>query len=117
MKKLFKYILLIILPLSMTSCYYDEIYEAELPEGTTVEFTADIIPIFVARNCTQCHNDTLDPDLTAGNEYNSLVPDYVNAGDADNSQLYNKLSEPHGNVSAGDLLLIEEWINSGALNN
>lgn len=101
----------------MTSCYYDEIFEAELPEGTVVEFSADILPIFVASNCIQCHDGGQDPDLTAGNEYTSLVPDYVNANDAATSSLYTKLSGGHGNVDTASLLLIEEWINSGALNN
>ena len=117
MKKLFQFIILIAFTSSMTSCYYDEIFEAELPEGTVVEFAADIQPIFAANNCTQCHNGNQDPDLTAGNEYNSLVPDYVTAGDADNSELFTKLSGGHGNVDATSLLLIEAWINSGALNN
>ena len=101
----------------MSSCYYDEIYEAELPEGTVVEFSADIQSIFSTNNCTDCHDGNLDPDLTAGNEYNSLVPEYVDAGNADNSELFTKLSGGHGNVDAASLLLIEEWINSGALNN
>lgn len=117
MKKLFQFIILITFTLSMTSCYYDEIYEAELPVDTVVEFSADIQPIFVANNCTGCHDGNLDPDLTSGNEYNSLVPDYVDVGDADNSELFNKLSGGHGNVGAVSLLLIEEWINNGALDN
>ena len=99
----------------MTSCYYDEIYEQELPEGTVVEFTADILPIL--SSCVQCQDGAQDPDLTAGNEYNSIVPEYVDAGDANNSDFFSKLTGGHGNVSATDLLLIEEWINSGALNN
>lgn len=117
MKKLFQFIILITFTLSMTSCYYDEIYEAELPEGTVVEFSADILPIFNASNCVDCHDGNLDPDLTAGNEYSSLVPDYVNSGDANDSELFTKLSGGHGNVDTASLLLIEAWINSGALNN
>lgn len=117
MKKLFQFIILIAFTLSMTSCYYDEIFEAELPEGTVVEFSTDIQPIFVANNCIQCHDGNQDPNLTAGNEYNSLVPEYVNAGDAESSELFTKLSGGHGNVDANSILLINEWINSGALNN
>jgi hypothetical protein len=102
----------------MTSCYYDEIFEPELPEGTVVSFDADIVPIIADSNCANCHNGTQNPDLRPGNEYNSLVPDYVEAGNADNSLFYTKLSnEGHGGVGPNALILIEEWINSGALNN
>lgn len=118
MKQLFKYILLILFPLSMTSCYYDEIYEVELPPGTVVEFSTDIQPIFTTYACSDCHDGTLDPDLTPGNEYSSLVPEYVTAGNADNSELYTKLAnEGHAGVDTNSLALIEAWINSGALNN
>ena len=119
MKKLLKITILIIFALNLNSCYYDEIFEQEIdiPEGTVVEFAADITPIFAANNCTDCHNGSQDPNLTPGNEYNSLVPEYVVAGNANNSELYSKLSGGHGNVDATSLALIEEWINSGALNN
>lgn len=105
-------------PLSMTSCYYDEIYVPEIPD--TVEFAADIQPIIAASNCSTsgCHDGSRDPDLRTGNEYNSLVPDYVSAGDADNSSFYTQMVNNHGGgVSASSLALIKEWINSGALNN
>ena len=119
MKKLLQFIILITIALNFNSCYYDEIFEQEieLPEGTVVEFAADITPIFVANNCTDCHDGAQDPDLRPGNEYNSLVPEYVTVGNANNSELYSKLSGGHGNVDATSLALIAEWINSGALNN
>lgn len=102
----------------MTSCYYDEIFVEELPPGTVVEFAADIVPIITANNCANCHDSSLNPNLTPGNEYNSLVPAYVEAGNASNSEFYTKLnSEGHGGVNASSLALIEAWINSGALNN
>ena len=105
-------------PLSMTSCYYDEIYVPEIPD--TVEFATDIQPIIAAKNCSTsgCHDGSIDPDLRMGNEYNSLVPEYVVAGDADNSLFYNQLVNNHGGgASSNELALIKEWINSGALNN
>ena len=118
MKKLIRFIILVVFTLSMSSCYYDQIEEVELPPGFVVEFAANIQPIFAAYSCTDCHNGTLDPDLTAGNEYNSLVPEYVTAGNADGSELYTKLAnEGHAGVDNNSLLLIQEWINSGALNN
>ena len=118
MKKLIKILILVVFSISMTSCYYDQIEEIELPPDTVVKFAADIQPIFVNYSCTNCHDGTQDPDLRPGNEYSSLVPDYVSAGNADGSELYTKLAnESHGNVSTGDVALIELWINSGALNN
>jgi mono/diheme cytochrome c family protein len=100
----------------MTSCYYDQIEEVELPPDTVVEFAADIQPIFT-QNCVECHNANRDPDLRAENAYNSLVPEYVTQGNADNSELYSVLSGGHGNISTAELARIELWINSGALNN
>lgn len=101
----------------MTSCYYDEIDEVEIPPGTVVEFAADIQPIFAAYSCTDCHDGSRDPDLRAGNEYGSLVPEYVTPGDAASSELYTKLAGGHAGVDNNSLALIQEWINSGALNN
>ena len=115
MKKLFKYILLTAFTLTMASCYYDEEFEVVV---TSAEFAADIQPIFASNNCDECHDGSRDPDLRAGNEYNALVPAFVVASDADNSRLYTFLAfDQHRNLSANELALIEEWINSGALNN
>lgn len=117
MKKLFQIILLITFTLSMSSCYYDEIYEAELPDDTEVFFAADILEIFDQYNCANCHNGSQDPDLSPGNEYNSLVPDYVEPGNASGSELYTTLLGGHANLDNTSLQLIEIWINNGANNN
>ena len=117
MKKLFQFILLITFTASIYSCYYDEIYEAELPDDTEVFFEADILQIFDQYNCANCHNGSQEPNLTSGNEYNSLVPDYVVAGNANESELYTTLLSGHANVDATSLQLIEIWINNGANNN
>ncbi len=116
MKKLIRIIILVVFSFSMTSCYYDQIEEVEIDPGTVIEFAADIQPIF-AQNCVECHNENRDPDLRAENAYNSLVPEYVTQGNADNSELYSVLNGGHGNISTTDLARIEAWINSGALNN
>ncbi len=116
MKKLIRIIILVVFSFSMTSCYYDQIEEVELPPDTVVEFATDIQPIFEA-NCVECHNANRDPDLRAENAYNSLVPEYVTANNADDSELFIVLNGGHGNISTGDLAFIELWINSGALNN
>ena len=120
MKKLLKIVLVNSLTLLCFSCYYNEFPEdvIDIDPEEDVSFANDITPIFVSYNCSQCHNAALDPDLRAGNEYNSLVPDYVVAFDADASRLYIQLAvEGHRDVDATSLALIEVWINQGAENN
>ncbi len=111
------------------SCYYDELPKVEIPDvpdGQQISFQADIEPLFSrsGKDCTACHNGTVaNPDLRTGNAYNSLVPDYVLAGDAEGSVFYNKLP---GNghpfdvgfvLSTDDIALIKAWIDRGAENN
>jgi len=121
MKKLLKIVLVSSLSLLCFSCYYDEevvFAEIELPPGTEAKFAADIVPIFVSNNCAECHNASRDPDLRDGNEYNSLVPNFVTPFDADASKLYTFLADDgHRDVDANSIALIKLWINEGALNN
>lgn len=119
----------LILLLSLSSCYYDEevvIPEVELDPDVEISFAADIEPLFSqdGKDCTACHNTGgTNPDLTEGNAYNALVPDYVQAGEADNSELFlnapgkNHPIELNFELSANELALIEAWINNGAENN
>jgi hypothetical protein len=110
--------------LLLSSCYYDSI-DAEdipvLPPPEGVSFSEDIQPIF--NQCTQCHNGNIPPDLREGNSYNALVPVYVEAGNAEESLLYQNLpgvGHPSGlvfSVSPEEIALIEAWINEGAENN
>jgi len=124
MKKLFKTVLVTSVALLCFSCYYNEFPEEEedvsIDPDQEISFANDIIPIFVTYNCTQCHNGNQDPDLRAGNEYNSLVPDYVTENNANNSELYTKLAvENHKDLDLTNIELeyIKEWINRGAENN
>jgi len=121
MKKLLKIVLASSLSLLCFSCYYDEeipLQDTVLPPGTEAKFTADILPIFATYNCVECHNESRDPDLRAGNEYNSLVPDYVTPGNANASSLYTFLAdEGHRGVDANSIALIKLWIEDGAQNN
>ena len=123
MKKLLKIVLVSSLSLLCFSCYYDEEVEFEVPDvilppGTEAKFATDIRPIFVNNNCADCHNANRDPDLRAGNEYDSLVPDFVTSGNADASKLYTFLAvDGHRDVDANSLALIKLWINEGALDN
>jgi len=121
MKKLFQFIVMIIMSFSINSCYYDSIYEPiddgngpGTDPGEELTYTNDIAPIFGF--CSNCHNGSQNPDLREENAYNSLVPDYVIAFDAEASRLYIKLNdEGHQNLSASRLLLVKTWIDQGAL--
>jgi len=121
MKKLLKIVLVSSITLLFFSCYYDEFpaeEEVVLPPDQEISFSDDITPIFVDYNCAQCHNGSQNPDLTAGNEYNSLVPAYVTPGNASGSRLYTFLAaDGHRNVDNASLALIEKWIDDGAENN
>lgn len=109
--------------LFLNSCYYDshsvyEETEEDIPE--VVSFGSDIEPLFT--QCTSCHGANLNPDLSSGNAYSSLVPTYVTAYDAEGSRLYNYLpGDNHHNVgltlSNNEIALIKAWINRGAENN
>ena len=121
MKKLLKIVLVSSLSLLCFSCYYDEeviVPDVILPPGTEAKFATDIVDIFESYNCADCHDASRDPDLRAGNEYDSLVPDYVTPGNADASELYTFLAvDGHRDVDANSLALIKLWINEGALDN
>lgn len=112
------------------SCYYDQ--EVEFPEDTNIpsdqeiSFQADIEPLFSqsGKNCTACHNGSIaSPDLRAGNAYNQLVPNYVVQGDAEGSELFQKLPGNAHPIDAGfelsssEIALIGAWIDRGAENN
>jgi hypothetical protein len=125
MKKLFQIVLVSSLSLLCFSCYYDEIYEDYINEIPTdpddpnyveIKFGADIQPIFTS-NCINCHNETRDPDLRAGNAYGALLPDYVTSESADTSLLYTILKGGHQNLDGNEINLIQGWINQGAKNN
>lgn len=124
MKKLFKIVLVSIIPLVLFSCYYDEFPEViedgdvVIDPGTDVSFKDDIAPIFVTYNCTQCHGASgQSPDLTPGNEYASLISGYVVPENSSESKLYTTLVDGHRNVDANSIALIKKWIDDGAENN
>ena len=126
MKKLYKFLTIIGVSLIMTSCYYDAYVEIPddnggvviVPEG--VSFKDDIQPLF--SRCVGCHNANLNPDLREGNSYNALVPQFVTAGNAANSRLYNFLpGNGHQDIgftlSTNEIATIKAWIDEGAKNN
>jgi len=126
MKKLIRIVLVSSLSLLCFSCYYDELPEeldtiTEIPDEQEVSFSKDIQPIF--SNCTGCHDGNVaNPDLREGNAFNTLVPNYVLAGNADNSDLFKKSpGKDHQDVgfvlSNDEFALIKTWIDRGADNN
>jgi len=122
MKKLFKIVLVCSLSLMCFSCYYDEFLEEAEVVIEDVSFANDIQPIFT-QNCISCHNASRDPDLRVGNAFAAIVPDYVTPGNADNSELFNKLpGNNHPNdvgftLSSEEIALVKAWIDRGAENN
>jgi hypothetical protein len=121
MKKLFRIVLVGSFTLLCFSCYYDEFPEeppVDIDPNVPVSFADNIIPIFELYDCAQCHNPAQqEPDLTAGNEYNSLVPAYVTPDDTQNSTLYTTLTGGHRNVDSQSLEYIRVWILQGAEDN
>ena len=129
MKKLLQFLMILGVSLFITSCYYDAYLE--LPPGDDgggetpidVSFTTDIQPLFTAK-CASCHNGSIaNPDLRAGSAYNNIVPQHVEAGNAEASNLFNSLPGNNHPINAGftlgadDIALIKAWIDEGAENN
>ncbi|MBT8323593.1 MAG: hypothetical protein KJO94_08945 [Eudoraea sp.] len=121
-------ILAALMLLWLSSCYYDELIEVEIPDipdTQEISFSADIEPLFsqAGKDCTRCHDANTSPDLRVGNAYDALVPEYVSAGNPDGSELYQKLpgvGHPFDvgfNLDASEISLIREWIERGAENN
>lgn len=124
MKKLFKIVFLVSMGLFLNSCYYDTLVEEpvqEIPNDpddpgyVEISFSNDIQPIF-NNSCVSCHS-AVDPNLTSGNAYGNLVPEFVTAGNSDASKLYTQVLSGHGGASNNDIALIKGWIDQGAKNN
>lgn len=127
MKKLLQIVLVSSLSLLCFSCYYDEIIIdlpeiPEIPPGTEITLSNDVQPIFT-QYCIGCHPSLSSPDLRSGKSYSSLVPDYVVAGDAVSSKLYQKLPGIGHPINTGfelsvdDISIIKAWIDQGAIDN
>ena len=125
MKKIIKIVFLVSIGLFLHSCYYDTLVERPVPEIPTdpdepgyveIKLSTDVQPIFNS-NCIGCHNGTVNPDLTEGNSFTSLVPDYAVPEDSENSRLYRQVSSGHGNLSVENIAIIKAWIDQGAKNN
>ena len=117
----------IILLLSLSSCYYNEVVDDTTPPVDDVSFSLDIQPILNS-NCIACHPTLAQPDLTEGNSYDGLIniPGAIIPGDADASELMEMLRHdpaadnpmpPSGPMSDTNINLFGAWIDQGALNN
>ncbi len=115
----------LILTLSLTGCYYDEVLDIEIPPTGNVSYRTDIQPIFNAQ-CVVCHDGTLNPDLREGTSYNFITitdPSMVVPNDADGSELYQRLigvgnlMPPSSALPNTTISLVRDWINQGAFNN
>ena len=116
----------LILMLSLSSCYYDEVIEIvvpDLPVEEVVSFAEDIQPIFTA-SCASCHPAFAPPDLTVGNSYSAITNGvYIVPEDLEASLLYQTLLwevSPMPIVEqlpASEINLVKIWIEQGALDN
>lgn len=96
-------------------------------DDTTLCFERDILPIFKS-NCTQsgCHDAISRQDGYQFTDYNSIVSKNFVAGNADATELYEKITEdkadkimpppPNNALTADQIALIRRWINEGAKN-
>jgi len=128
MKKITPYLVVFMVSLMATSCYYDELpYEAPVgPLPETVSYQSDIQPLW-NESCISCHKPgQTAPDLTAANSYSALTANskYVVPGSAATSKLHKSLvgdgasiMPTSGKWSDAKIALVDKWINDGALNN
>lgn len=77
----------------MSACDYHVIQQEVLPPiEQDVSFSTDIVPIFNAQECTNCHNGTnpsTSLNLLPDAAYNSIISNnYVDTTDAANSVIY-----------------------------
>jgi hypothetical protein len=127
MKNIIQYVIMIIVSLMATSCYYDEMPpEPEIPIPDVVSYSKDIQPLW-DQDCVSCHNTgAAAPDLSATNSYLALTKNnkYVIPGNAASSVLHKSLiwdgAKPMPTMvkwSDSKIALVDKWINDGALNN
>jgi len=124
--KLIRVIAVLVVILSMSSCYYDEVMEDVVPINTDISFQNDVISIFnTSCNVVGCHNSGgQTPDLTPPNAFNSLISNgYIDANNPTTSELYLWVSGqkstpmPVGGTDPVISSTILAWIEQGALNN
>lgn len=114
----------LLLMVAMNACHYTDIVPddgsgTEVPE--VVSFSSDIEPIFKSQSCTNCHPAMSQPDLSAGNAYESLSKGgYFDTKNPEDSEIYTEPSPDSshaGKYTAAQAQLILAWIEQGAENN
>ena len=132
MKKYKIFLLTVAISFLVSACIYDFIAPEPVvtpppPTGNeTVSFETDIIPIFTAGKCTDCHKAgglQPIPDLTADKAYSSIATaKYVNVDSPEDSYLYQHIyvdqnSHTHHKFTSDQADLVLTWIEEGAQDN
>ena len=129
MSKHLSFLILVLgfLGIFMVSCNYDYITFPELPPpDTTVvySFKNDVVGIFSASNCTNCHPSSGGLDLTEANAYASImVNELVDTLDPENSKIWyypHPTLGTHGTKYSPNeerVGFMLEWIKQGAKDN
>ncbi|PLX16915.1 MAG: hypothetical protein C0599_14440 [Salinivirgaceae bacterium] len=98
---------------AFTACEYTPFEPVVVEIEGDVDFEADVEPIFSDAGCTGCHNGGLNPNLTAGNAFQSLTSEakYTDLNEPNN--IYEKArpgnSHP-ANYSPEQAAIVLKWI-------
>lgn len=97
----------------------DDVIDITQPFDTV--YYSTIQAIWDGSSCTDCHDGSQSPDLTAGNSYNALNnATYINAANPTLSLLYTKINV--GGTMNGylndqaNIDVVKKWIQQGAKN-
>lgn len=115
------YVSVLIIMVMLFSCEYRDI-KFEIPVVIDeISFSTDINPIFKLQSCTNCHNGSLQPDLTTGNTYNSLISNgFIDTINPSESKIYEIPALGGKHPSQYTILQSQQilvWIEQGAKNN
>ncbi len=98
-----------------SACEYTP-FEAEVVEVSgTVDFEADVAPIFTNAGCnvSSCHGGTQNPNLSESNAFQSLTsnPKYTDLNDPNNIHEKAKPGNTHSaNYSSEQAAFVLKWI-------
>ncbi|NCA84987.1 MAG: hypothetical protein EOM83_05345 [Clostridia bacterium] len=121
--------LLVLMMAFMAGCEYEFIKPAPTPPPPdptdTIKFAQQVVPIWDANSCTNCHKPGGTPqlDLTAANAFSSLTSlAMYNVDNPPASRIYNFPYPETGDHSfkyatQAEAELILQWITQGAKNN
>ena len=119
---------LVVIAISFNACYYDKADSIYPDISTTTCDTANItyskqVVSIINTNCNNCHATALANSIGGGinlGTYTAMKP-YITNGSLLNSILQNGKAAPMpknaSKLSSCNILVIQTWINKGALNN